>query len=464
MRANLFPEKKTAFAPEVSGARAGIETFSPALSRSRLWFWGTRSALSVIDQGLLSGSSFLLNVALARALSKEGYGAFSVCFAVLLFVSGLHNVLVVEPTTVLGSSRYWNRLPEYFAGQLQVHLLVAVGLASLGMMAAVAEMLYQGGKPLLPATLALGIGLPLILLLFVVRRMCYVLQNPSLAAQASSLYCFTLMTGMLLLWRVGRLTSASAFLLMALGSLLASLFVMQRLSLSLRGLLAGGTVPLNELLRENWNYAHWLVLTSALSWMSVQMQAILTAGFLALPAAGALRAMQLPSLLMSQLIAATMLLLLPSMSQELGRGTSSRLHQKVVLVTAALTLFGIGFTAIVFLGSASLERLLFVGKYASVAWLMPLLCLAPVFTGLASGFSYALRALRKSKFEMLAYVVSAVVATGLALLLVPRWGLRGAAWSIVGGTAALAAAVVSCYLKWGRVEATPSVLAGGIAS
>jgi O-antigen/teichoic acid export membrane protein len=152
-------------------------------------------------------------------------------------------------------------------------------------------------------------------------------------------------------------------------------------------------------------------------------------------------------------MAATMLLLLPSISYELGRGDLARLHHKVLLSTAALTAFGLAFVAALYLFSAPLERILFGGKYAASAWLMPVLGLGPVFTGMACGLSYALRALRKAKYELLAYSASAIVALALALALMPRWGVPGAAVSVVAGSASLAIAVSACYGRWGRSHA-----------
>ena len=55
------------------------------LTRERVRFWGIRSGLSVLDQGLTSGAGFLLNLFLARWLTSDGYGAFAV--GLLLFSS-----------------------------------------------------------------------------------------------------------------------------------------------------------------------------------------------------------------------------------------------------------------------------------------------------------------------------------------------------------------------------------------
>src|ERR1700719_1599604 len=114
---NLAPSES--LTPSGTEDRTTLKVFSLEISQDRLWFWGLRSGLSLLDQGLFSGSSFLLNIFLARWLSKEAYGAFAVCFAGMLFLTGFHNVLLIEPMTVIGPSCYPDRLIRYFGAQLR---------------------------------------------------------------------------------------------------------------------------------------------------------------------------------------------------------------------------------------------------------------------------------------------------------------------------------------------------------
>jgi O-antigen/teichoic acid export membrane protein len=448
---NLAPSEP--LTPSSTEDRTTLKVFSLEITQDRLWFWGLRSGLSLLDQGLFSGSSFLLNIFLARWLSKEAYGAFAVCFAGMLFLTGFHNVLLIEPMTVIGPSCYPDRLTGYFGAQLRAHLLIIGPLSLLALAVGGLLMLSPARSALAPALVASGLGLPLTLLFYLVRRMCYVVQNPLAAVRASAVYGLTLVLGAFALQHAGRCTPGSALLLMAVAGLLPCTLILRSLRIFPGGLQLRSPLPIRRVLAENWEYGHWLVLTSSLSWMLMQAQTVLSAGMLTLPAAGALRAMQLPSLALYQLMAATMLLLLPSISYELGRGDLARLHHKVLLSTAALTALGLAFVAALYLFSAPLERILFGGKYAASAWLMPVLGLGPVFTGIAAGLSFTLRALRKAKYELLAYMASAVAALALALTLMPRWGLPGAAVSIVVGSASLALAVSACYLTWGRSHA-----------
>jgi O-antigen/teichoic acid export membrane protein len=436
--------------PSGPESRSTLKVFSLEISQDRLWFWGMRSSLSFLDQGLFSGSSFLLNIFLARWLSKEAYGVFAVCFTGVLFFTGFHNVLLIEPMTVIGPSCYPDRLTEYFGAQLRTHLVIVAPLSLLALGASGLLMLSPVPSALAPAMAASAVSLPLILLFYLLRRMCYVVQNPLAAARASAVYGTTLVLGAFALEYAGKCTPVSALLLMAVAALPPCILILRSQRISPDVLRPHSSLRLRQILAENWGYGRWLVLTSALSWMLMQVQTVLSAGLLTLAAAGALRAMQLPSLVLSQLIAATVLLLLPSISYELGRGDLARFHHKVLFSTAAFSGFGLAFVAALYLFSAPLERILFGGKYTSSAWLMPVLGLAPVFTGMASGLAHALRALRKAKYELLAYIPAAVTSLALALTLMPRWGLSGAAISMVAGSASLAIGVSACYLKWGR--------------
>src|SRR5207237_8631889 len=92
--------------------------------------WGIKAGVSIVEQGLVSGAGFLLSFLLARWLSSEAYGAFAVAFATLLFLSGFHNVLLLEPMSVMGPARYANQASAYFAAQLKIHKLLRSLLAA----------------------------------------------------------------------------------------------------------------------------------------------------------------------------------------------------------------------------------------------------------------------------------------------------------------------------------------------
>jgi O-antigen/teichoic acid export membrane protein len=409
-----------------------------------------RSGFALLDQGLTSGAGFGVNLLLARWMPADVYGAFVLAFAGFLFISGFQNVLLLDPISVMGPSRHAERLPAYFRVQIAIHT-VLVGALSVGtLLIGLALWRIAPGSPLTRAIVGAGLALPFLLLLWLARRMCYVVQRPSIAVTGSALYLAFAVIGLFALAHFGWLGSFTAFALMGSGSVLASGLLLWRLGLLKREAAMHPRLSWRMALRENWAYGRWLTLTTLLSWTTFQAQTFLAASFLGLASAGALRAIQLPSLAMTQVISATTLLVLPSMSQELGNGNVARLRKKAIITTVCLTALGIVFVTGLFLFAAPLEKLLFGGKYASSAWLMPVLGLVPVFTGFSASLCLALRVLLKSHLELIACAFSAATALALAILLMPRWGLTGAAASIVGSTAVLSIAALICFLKWGN--------------
>jgi len=412
------------------------------LTPARLRVWGVRSGLSILDQGLVSGAGFLVSFLLARWLSSEAYGAFAVAFATLLFLSGFHNVLLLEPISVLGPARYSDRTSEYFAAQLKIHKMLGVLLATTLLAAALCLKLFGANPELALATGASAFALPFFLMLWLVRRMAYMVQRPSIAGWASAGYFLLTLAGLLVLRSRNLLSPATAFLLMGVAGVLAASLPLRQLSrLQATPNDPGSYDPCSwqQIARENWNYGRWLVLSTALFSVAAQIQTYVAAIYLGLGSAGILRAMQVPSLLMTQIVIAVGLLVLPSMSYEFGLGQLARLRRKAMLASAFVTMIALGYTAVLGLCAGPIEHMLYGGKYSEFARLIPILGLVPVCTGVAIGFSMAVRASQRPHFDLVANAISAPIGLITALAFINLWGLKGAAFSLVAGFAAYAA-------------------------
>jgi O-antigen/teichoic acid export membrane protein len=401
------------------------------VTAAKLRIWGWRSAMSLVDQGLTSGAGLAVNLLLARWMAPEVYGAFAVAFAGFLFVSGFHNVLLLEPMSVMGPSRYAERLPAYFRAQIYVHLALVGPLSAVALLASVILGRVVPGSPLFGAVLGAGLALPFLLLFWLARRMCYAVHRPSDAALGSGLYLLFVGAGLFALGHYAWLGSFTAFLLMGCGSILAAGFLLWQVGLLGRKPSEERDVSWRAALRENWTYGRWLVGSTVLFSISSQTQTFLAAGLLGLGAAGILRAMQLPSLVMTQVTTAAGLLVLPAFSYDFGKGLMERLRHKAMLVSMGLVGGALFFAALLALFAAQTEHLLFGGKYASYVWLMPVLALMPVCAGLSMGYSMALRASQKPHFDLIANVVAAPVGVISGILFLHWLGLAGAAVSMV---------------------------------
>src|SRR6202171_1877363 len=133
MRTEQEVEWAGAGVPAQAGAvpSAAKPSAKGVITGGQLRAWGWLSALSLVDQGLTSGAGFAVNLLLARWMAAEVYGAFAVAFAGFLFVSGFHNVLLLEPMSVMGPARYTGRLGAYFRSQIAVHAILVGALSGV---------------------------------------------------------------------------------------------------------------------------------------------------------------------------------------------------------------------------------------------------------------------------------------------------------------------------------------------
>jgi len=302
-----------------------------------------------------------------------------------------------------------------------------------------------------------GLALPFLLLLWLIRRLCYVLQRPSIALLGSGFYVCFVFSGLFLLRHFNRINPLTAFLLMGAGSLFAAAVLWRRLGMKqTRAPLEEQRALWREVLRENWNYGRWLVGSTVLNSVSTQAQMFLAASTLGLGAAGVLRAMQIPALAMTHILSATGLLILPAFSYDFGRGSIARLRHKAALVSFGLAGGTLIFAALLAAVAGHTEHLLYGGKYAAYAWLMPVLALVPLTLGASMGYSMALRAMHRPHFDLAANAVAAPVGVISAIGLIHWWGIGGAAVSMVLSYATYA--VATCWIYRSAGQFSPAAI------
>jgi O-antigen/teichoic acid export membrane protein len=424
--------------------QAATQYLYSRLSSEKVRRWSARSTLSILDQGLTSGAGFAANLLLARWLSSESYGAFSVAFASLLFLFGYHSVLILEPMSVVGPANYAGEMSGYLAGQLKIHAIVVTALAAVAAAAGAISIAFGAPAELGRAIVACAAVIPFLFLLWLARRMCYVVQRPGIAVYASLLYLALVLAGLFALHATEHLSAATALLTLALAGALASVPVLWQLGLGRPGW--SPACPCARIARENWTYGRWLVVSTTLFSVTSQAQTYIVAGMLGLGAAGVLRAAQVPSQFMVQIVTATALLFLPLMSYDFGASRLASLRRKALRASLILTVLAVAYACLLAAFHGPVEKLLYGGKFASDAMLIAVLALVPVCTGFALGFSMALRASQKPYFDLFSNALAAPVALLSAFVFIRWWGVAGAAWSMVAGFAVYAAS----YFWWFR--------------
>ncbi|HEY4692063.1 MAG TPA: hypothetical protein VIH16_01375, partial [Bellilinea sp.] len=152
-----------------------------------IWKWGKRVGYSVLDQGLYSGSHFLLNLLLARWLSPEEYGAFAISFSVYLFLSGFNYAFILDPMAVFGPLVQISQQSIYVKRTFVLQLGLSVFLSLIVCLVGLAT-----SKTVSSALIGIGLSLPFLLSALFLRNSFYIQSETEKSALVSSVYFVTI--------------------------------------------------------------------------------------------------------------------------------------------------------------------------------------------------------------------------------------------------------------------------------
>jgi O-antigen/teichoic acid export membrane protein len=422
------------------GKKVMLETLS--FGSVRRWF--LRGGTAILDQGVFSGANFILNILLARWLDATIYGAFAVAFTIYIFFTGFHNAIILEPISVLGPANYHENLKGYLASQFRVHFLITIPLGLLMILTGWFVSTYSD-RILGSALISIGIVLPFLLLIWLSRRIAYLLQKPNVALFASSAYMFSLLSGMFFLHQSGYEGLPAWYLLMGLASLLGSIVSQIPVGINI---IHQSVFVLRGLLKEQWLFGRWIVLATFFYFLGTQIQILVVSSRLGLDAAGAFRAMQNFSLPVLQVFAAITTLIFPVITFEFGQRHYGSMRRKAMQVTMILAVVAISYEFFLIIGRNWLDMVLYEGKYSEYTYLIPLIGLIPVISSFAIGFSLILRSLQRPVFYLTDKIIAAIVGSLSAFLLVRYWDISGAVFSLMLVELTTLGLYWYLYLRW----------------
>lgn len=414
-------------APEERHSRlvGGVLAITGGAVGMRLVSWTTKGGLAIVDQGLITGSNFLLSILLARWLSREQYGAFALGFAIFLLVATLYQALILEPMAVFGGSVYNSKLRAYLRALLRIHLFATIAvILTLGFSAEVARMAGQAAG--LPGTLAgAALAAPCILLLWLSRRAFYLKMSSAFAVAGALLYCGLLLGGLFLARGHGLLSSFTAFALMGAGALLSSAILLMCLRSQLER--SKAALHLREVWNRHWEYGRWALLCAAAMWVPANMYYPLLSSLSGVASAGELKALLNFFNPIFQTYAALSMLLLPYASRRQSQGVHAGILTLRITLLCAVGTIAYWLVVVLFTGPAF--RLFYSGRYMEVAHLLPVVALGSVFENAFFGPAIVLRAMESPK----SVFVALFAATGISLIIgIPAtwaYGVGGAVWS-----------------------------------
>lgn len=390
--------------------------------------WVGKGSLAVLDQGLISGSNFLIGILLARWLVPGEYGAYALAFSIFLFLAGFHNALLLEPMSVFGPASYGKCLPAYVGKLLRLHFVLAIFLAGLVVGGIAVLHCFSAERALTSALWGGCLATPLILFFWLCRRATYLKLAPSLAARGAIAYCCVVI-GLLLLTRsLGWLSSFTAFLIQSLGAVAAAILLLA----SLRPQLDSQSGPSSSaIVRQHWRYGRWAVATQFVYWLSGNAYYFVVAAFLRMQDVAALRALQNFTLPFGQFLTAIGLLVLPWASARFAEEGRVGFQRRIRQITLLFVGVASAYYAVLWLFGGRIVAILYAGRYTDFAYLLTLVAAPVVVLAASEGSTIAVQAMQFPAEIFFAYALSGAVTIVAGVPLTHTWGLPGAAVGIL---------------------------------
>lgn len=396
--------------------------------RNRLIPWLHKGGCAIIDQGLISGSNFVLSILLARWLVPEQYGAYAVAFGFFILVSLVYSALVLEPMAVFGGSSYRERLRGYLGSVMRIHTVMSALLVVIFGVSAFIAWKITPGNGLAGAIAGVTIASPFILVFSLARRTFYLELSPAKAAVGALVYCATSLTCLFLVYQHRWLSPFSAFLILGVAAFGTSIYLFARLYKDLTPSTMEHSV--SHVWGRHWRYGSWALLSCVASWIPANIYYPLLSSFGTMAQSGQLKALMNFTLPVEQVKGALGLLFLPyaaSVLEREGKSNGGSLSRRMTLVAVGVA---VAYWAVILTTQHSIFHALYSGRYSEVAHLLPIVAIGSIAWCGSFGSAIVLRAMEAPSAVFIAFGLSTIASTIVGVPATRVWGLTGAIWGM----------------------------------
>lgn len=405
--------------------------------------WIFKGGLSILDQVFSSGANFLLSVLLARWFGIREYGVYAFATAFLSLFYQVQNALIMEPMSVIGPSTYPGAIYSYLSHQRKIHVWLFMPLGLIISICAAVYGALGGDADIRNILMVMGVLAVLIQLPWLIRRSFYVINKPGQAVLYSMIYNVVLLGLLFLFHAKGWLSTPMSLVLLSTAGVVAFLIIFSRLKGPPSTKYAMHT---QTLWNQNWSYGKWMLLTGGFMAIAGQAPIYLTGLLINTDASGVIKAMQNFMQPMGMSISAIVALAIPNLSRDFGLGEMQTLQRKKKLITLGMFILAGVYELLLVMFAVPLEHLIYAGRYAQYAQLIPLWGLIPVLMSLSIGSSVEIRAYQKPQGILWTAVVWMLVTLLSGFFFIRWWGLFGATISVLLGYAA--SCISYFYIAW----------------
>ncbi len=427
------------FAPDVQAASSADGRPRATLDRVRSSLKSPPSAavlgnsLALVDQGVVSLSSFVSTVIVGRICGASELGIYALALSVVFLIVAVQDSLVSTPYTVFGN-RLRGRARRKYAGSTLVHfgvlaILAVIGLALLGGLLAAGI----GPTQLAPVIWVLVGIIACGLLRHFARRFAFADHRTASAFLLDVAVATVQLTGILLLALTGALSAATALAAIGAACFIAALAWM--ISNRRRFLVRWRRVGLD--FARNWKIGKWILAGRLVSHASAYAPHWLLALLIGTSATGVFAACLTIALLANPLILGIGNVLGPRAALAFARGGTPAVKRIVLRNMLFLTAAMSAFCIFVILVGTQLMRFFYDGnEYAGHKAVIVVLALHALVSAIFFAANHGLVSIERPDVNLKTNLLGLAVLLILVFPLVAGWGILGVAIAMLAGNVA----------------------------
>ncbi len=403
---------------------------------------GKHGTAALGDQIVVSGTTFLTNILLARYLTSAEYGTYAVAFAILLFINSIQLALISGPMSVLGAPLDRIQFRRYFSSLAVIQLVFAGSVLLLLVLAS------SIGELLVPGALIVSILLPVGIITVAVQIQEYFRQTfftrlaPIRAFSIDLIRCGLQVTAIVVLYLTGILSAKMAFWAIGLASMVSALEGFRRFPI-----LIGGISEWRKSLSDNWNLGKWMLIYTLTRFLLGQFYIFATAFMLGVSSTARLQVGLVTIGPIRMLTRGFLNILTPFFSKifsERRYAFFSRMFFQIVILWALV--FGIICFALGLLASKILT-VLYQQKYSGEVSLIRILAFGCFLSILGQYTEVGAKAIHRPQLSVQAGFIALIIAAVMMWPLLSNLGVIGAAvgWTTSCGSVLGAHIVLLLY-------------------
>jgi O-antigen/teichoic acid export membrane protein len=404
----------------------------------RMLSWLSKGIWTIADQALFAGSNFILSVLLARWLSEKDFGAYSIGLTIFWMSSTIHTGFLTEPMLVFGPGKFRDKLPGYSALILRGHAALTL---VIGFLLAMTGLVFglNGSIMLSQVFFALSVSQFFVLLMWNLRKACYVRLRPRVAAMGGAVYALIMLPSAYALFSGHMLNAWSAIGLLSIAAIVSSLVIMVALKINPFEYISAELM--SETFEKHISYGKWAAVTGVITWIPEQLPFIMAGAWHGLDTTASVKALWNFAMPVSHACTAISVFLVPVFVR---MRIKQSFFKTVFLITGVVTIVSAGYWLFIGLYNEPLMFLFYKGKYSGHSTGLWIVGAITVVSGILSILSACVRAMEKPQYVFWAYSASSVICLGPGMYLMHRYDVSGALLSIA--VSLLAAAVFMTVL------------------